>query len=268
MSGAGNDFIVLDEQEAARLAQGFEAWVQKVCRRGLSIGADGVIVVAPRADGKISMRFHNPDGGAAFCGNGTRCAARFARERGWAGPTMLLVTPIGEIPAEVLEDVVRIALPPPLDLASVTLEVRGRKLTGRHVVAGVPHFVLAVRDLAAAAVQEDGRLLRRHPHFGPSGTNVDFVAWRRDGGLGIRTFERGVEAETLACGSGAVAAAFAAHRDGAETVVRVVPWSQVPLRVMFLGPPGAPTAALLEGDARFVFEGVLHAEAVEGFLPR
>lgn len=268
MSGAGNDFVVLEADEASRLGEALAAWVRRVCARGVSVGADGVIVVRREGDGVIGMRFLNPDGGAAFCGNGTRCAARFARQRAWAGDTMVISTQIGEVPAEILGDRVRITLPPPEDHGRLTLEVEGRRFAGRHVVAGTPHFVVPFEDLAAAPILEAGRPLRRHPHFGDAGTNVDFVAWRSDAALGIRTFEKGVEGETLSCGSGAVAAAFAARIDGAAAIVRVVPWSGVPLQVSFPGPVDRPLAAVLEGDARVVFEGSLNPEAVEGFPPR
>jgi diaminopimelate epimerase len=268
MSGAGNDFIVIEAEEAARLNLEIEDWVRLVCRRGLSVGADGVIVLRPVPSDSVEMLFRNPDGSVAFCGNGSRCAARYAYAKGWCGDRMTLLTAVGAVAADVASDSVRITLPAPEDRGRIEVEVHGRSFTGRHVVAGVPHFVVPVADLATMPVREHGEVLRKHPRFGDDGVNVDFVSWRRDGSLGIRTYERGVEGETLSCGSGAVAAAFAAHADGAGGIVRVVPWSGIPLRVAFPGPDDAPFAALLEGDARFVFEGTLFAEGVTGFGAR
>ena len=268
MSGAGNDFIVMTYDQARLIEGEPTAWTRRVCRRGLSVGADGVIVVRPEAPGRVVMTFLNPDGSGAFCGNGTRCAARFARAQGWCGDSVTLTTAIGDVPAELTADSVRITLPAPTDAGRVELDLLDGRVSGRWVTAGVPHFVVPVRDLAGTPVVEQGRLLRRHPHFGAAGVNVDFVAWRRDGGLGIRTFERGVEAETLSCGSGAVAAAFAARLDGAAERMLVVPWSDVPLHVTLAGPADKPVTAVLEGDARFVFEGTLYADALAGLASR
>lgn len=263
MSGAGNDFVVLEADDAARV-EDFVAWVRAVCRRGLSVGADGVLVVGPAGNRRVQVRFHNPDGGEAFCGNGTRCAARFAWMRDWCGVEAKLLTRAGEVDAEILADRVRLHLPPPVDRGRLTLHAEGADLAGRWVTAAVPHFVVPVADLARVPIATLGPAFRRHPHFGEDGTNVDFVAWRRDGSLGIRTWERGVEGETLSCGSGAVAAAFAASLDGAGAEVRVTPWSGIPLRVSFHGPVGAPFGAVLEGDARVLFQATLSPEATQG----
>ena len=261
MSGAGNDFVVLDAEVAGRIER-FERWVRAVCRRGISVGADGVLVVGPSSGGRVAVGFRNPDGGEAFCGNGTRCAARFALGRGWCGPEARLETHAGEVAAEILGERVRLHLPPPVDLGPLTLSLDGAEVHGRHVVAGVPHFILTVSDLAQAPIATLGPALRRQPHFGDGGTNVDFVARPSDGSLGIRTWERGVEGETLSCGSGAVAAAYAAALDGRGADLRVTPWSGIELRVAFHGPLDAPSETILEGDARVVFEGTLTSEAI------
>ena len=263
MSGAGNDFVVLDADEAARI-EGFDAWVRAVCRRGLSVGADGVLVVGPGGEGRVLVRFHNPDGGVAFCGNGTRCAARFASMRGWCGSEATLVTRAGDVAAEILGERVRLHLPPPADHGRVTLRAAEAELAGRHVSAGVPHFVVPVPDLASVPIAVLGPAFRRHPHFGSEGANVDFVAPLGDGTLGIRTWERGVEGETLSCGSGAVAAAYASRLDGAGPDLAVTPWSGIPLRVVFPGDADAPLGSILEGDARVVFEATLSPEATTG----
>jgi diaminopimelate epimerase len=268
MSGAGNDFVVLDAAAAARVGPHLGDWVRRVCRHGVSVGADGVLVVEPAGAGRVRVRFLNPDGSEAFCGNGSRCAARFAQRRGFAGATMRLETAAGELSAEVRGARVRLSLPPPEDHGELALEACGERVTGRHVVAGAPHFVTFTDRPAHWPLERIGPVLRRHPRFDPGGTNVDVAGIEPDGRIAVRTWERGVERETLACGSGAVAVAFAAHRAGAERPLCIVPASGIPLEVDFSGPARAPHGAFLTGDARVVFEGRLPPEATEGFPPR
>jgi diaminopimelate epimerase len=263
MSGAGNDFVVLDEAAAASVPD-LRAFARRVCRRGLSVGADGVLVVGPE-DGAVRVRFLNPDGGEAFCGNGSRCAARFAMLRGWGGGTLRLRTSAGEVEARVTADRVRLALPPPVDLGPWRGSVGEDRLAGRRILAGVPHLVLEVEDAAVAPLARWGPALAHHADFGEAGTNVSVVAPGAGGTLAIRTWERGVEGETLSCGSGAVAGAHSFALRGGPADVRVVPASGVPLRVVLEGPPSQPSGAVLEGDARIVFEAELSGEAVSGF---
>ncbi len=265
MSGAGNDFVVLAGDGWRDVGTDLAAWARRVCRRGLSVGADGVLVVAPLGGDRVQVDFLNPDGSPAFCGNGTRCAARFAHLRGWVPASMVLVTALGEIPARVEGPRVRLVLPPPVDRGPAPVEVEGKRLEGRRIVAGVPHFVLDDEGERGLPFETYAPLLRRHPAFGAEGTNVDHVRWAPDGGVRIRTWERGVEGETLCCGTGAVAAALAARLRGSGETVIVVPRSEVPLRVELPGPPASPEHAILEGDARVVFEGEVTEEAVEGF---
>ena len=260
MSGAGNDVVVLDAETAGAIPD-LPAWARRVCRRGLSVGADGVLVVGPE-DGGVRVLFLNPDGGEAFCGNGTRCAARFAVMRGLGQGTLHLRTAAGDVEAHVEGAQVRLELPGPRDLGPWEGSDGSRPLAGRRIEAGVPHLVLEVDDVQAAPLDRWGPALAHHPDFGPPGTNVDVVAAGTDGVLRIRTWERGVEGETLSCGSGAVAGAyFLAQRRGTGDV-RVLPASGVPLRVTLRG-----ALAILEGDARVIFEGSLPGEAVSGFPP-
>jgi diaminopimelate epimerase len=265
MSGAGNDFVVIGAREADALRDGLASWTRRVCRRGLSVGADGVLVVSPSSAGRIRVAFLNPDGTPAFCGNGCRCAARFAVLEGLAPETMILETAAGDVPARLVGDRVRLVLPPPRAGEMIEIDAGGRVVAGREVHSGVPHFVVAVADAARAPLESLGPALRRHPRFGVEGTNVDLLE-RRSDGIAIRTWERGVEGETLACGSGAVAAAHAARLLGwTDRTVRVLPRSGIPLLVDLPGPAEAPEAAILEGDARVVFEGSLAQEATVGF---
>jgi diaminopimelate epimerase len=270
MSGAGNDFVVLGAAEAALVADVLAAWTRRVCRRGLSVGADGVLVVTPSTADRVRVRFLNPDGSEAFCGNGSRCAARFAVLRGLARSPLVLETAIGDVPAAVSEDAVTLTVLRPEDHGPRTLEGEGFRIEGRFVMAGVPHFIAFHDDLERAPLDRLGPWARRHPSFGAGGANVDLVAWNTGeagGTLGIRTWERGVEGETLSCGSGALAAALVACEQTGRNHVRVVPASRIPLEIG-IGAPGDPMRATLRGDARVVLEGVVPPEAIEGFEPK
>jgi len=263
MSGAGNDFLVLDASAWEALPGDRTAWVRAVCRRGLSVGADGVLVVSADGPDRVRVVFFNPDGGEAFCGNGSRCAARYAAVKGLApAEAMILATSLGDVPAVVEGGIVRLTLPPPADLGPVVLENEAGTFRGRWVNAGVPHVVLPVTGLASCPLERIGPTLRRHPKLGPPGANVNLVEADGRGRIHVRTWERGVENETLACGTGAVAAAMAARLGGAGETVVVVPRSGLALTVSLPGDPAHPSSASLAGDARFVFEGSLHPEAI------
>lgn len=262
MSGAGNDFVVLDAEAWAMVPPDRASWVRSVCRRGLSVGADGVLVVSAETADRVRVEFFNPDGGEAFCGNGSRCAARYALFRGIVpGKAMTLVTAAGDVPAVVEDELVRLTLPPPGDLGAIELEAFGETYHGRFVNAGVPHVVIPVAGLPTYPLDRLGPALRRHPKLGPDGANVDLVERDGSGHIHVRTWERGVENETLACGTGAVAAAMAARVAGAPGEVVVVPRSGAVLTVSLPGDPAKPLLAQLSGDARFVFEGSLDPEA-------
>ena len=260
MSGAGNDFVVLGHDAAETLGARLVEWTIRVCRRGDSVGADGVLVVERIGSDRVAVRFLNPDGSSAFCGNGSRCAARFAQLEGLAGARMTLVTDWGDVPARVDGERVMLELPAPVDLGPLVVDAAGREFRGRLVRAGVPHFVVRVDEVASAPLCQWGPALRRHDRFAPQGANIDLV----DGTgaeLRVRTYERGVEAETRACGSGAVAAAFAHRLAGGPATVTVVPASGRTLRVDLPGPQATPLSAVLSGDARRIFDAVVSDEA-------
>jgi len=264
MSGAGNDFVVLGPDDGRPLV-GDAQWVRRVCRRRLSVGADGVLLVEPSGPDRVRVEFRNPDGSPAFCGNGTRCAARYARLQGWVGDKMVLETAAGEVQAEIREERVRLTLPSPRDLGRANIEFGGENLTGRQIDAGVPHFVVDVDDLDEAPLELWGPPVRRHVQFGSAGANLDLVERVSNDRIRIRTWERGVEGETLACGSGAVAAALAVRLTGGPEALAVVPASGVTLQIRLPGAAGSPEAAVVTGDARVVFEGTLGADAASGF---
>ena len=197
MHGAGNDFVLIDDRDASFPADG--RVVAAIAPRGVGIGCEGVILVQASRSADFRMRFFNPDGSEAdMCGNGARCVAAFAREIGAASADkMRFETRAGDVEAEILApELVRISLPAPRDLAD------------DFVNSGVPHAIVPVEDLSAADVAGEGRRIRFSAEYAPEGTNVDFVAYDPPGRLAIRTYERGVEAETGACGTGSVAAAL------------------------------------------------------------
>jgi diaminopimelate epimerase len=226
----------------------------------MSVGADGVLVVEPAGAGRVLVEFRNPDGTPAFCGNGTRCAARYASLRGWTGASSIVETAAGDVRATVEGNRVRIGLAAPRDLGTWQVEVGSDRLDARIVSAGTPHVVIFVADVDRAPLERWGPAIRRHERFAPGGTNVDVVE-RGSQRLRVRTWEKGVEGETLCCGSGAIAAAMAARASGGPERTTIVPRSGVSLEVLLPGPADAPAEAVLAGDARMVFEGVLHEEA-------
>jgi diaminopimelate epimerase len=262
MHGAANDFVVVDRR-AVTLPEPLEHWVQRICDRRRGVGADGVLLLEPDAEFDFAMAYHNADGRRAeFCGNGARCLARLALERGLghggevrfrsdAGPQRARRAPDGAI--ELHFGHVRAAGP------RENLEAAGRTFTGRFVVAGVPHFVTLVERVEWVPVAEWGAALRHHARFEPAGANVDFVARHGGGRIAMRTFERGVEAETLACGSGAMASALAAHAEGDASPVHVVTAGGDELRVAFT-PAGDGFDVRLTGPAEIAFTGEWNEE--------
>ncbi len=196
MHGAGNDFVLIDDREGVFPCSRDK--IAALASRGTGIGCEGVILVQKSAVADFRMRFFNPDGSEAeLCGNGARCVAAFAREIGAASnDTMRFETLAGMINAEILDgDRVKVAMPDPTDLR------------GDFVNSGVPHRIVPVDDLTTVDVAKEGRLIRFSAEYAPAGTNVDFVVYRKPNEVEIRTYERGVEAETGACGTGSVAAA-------------------------------------------------------------
>lgn len=212
MSGSGNDFIVIDNRNRMMDAVAIPDFVRAVCRRNISLGADGVILIElPRSSGcDFSWRFFNADGSEAdMCGNGGRCAARFAVMNGLAGARLSFETRAGIVHAEINGNYVKIELPSPrAPQLNLPLKVNGTNLTLHFIDTGVPHAVVLGNTTDDIPVCELGKKIRFHPQFQPAGTNVNFVAVVNTSSLRVRTYERGVEDETLACGTGAVAAAL------------------------------------------------------------
>ncbi|NIW38328.1 MAG: diaminopimelate epimerase [Gemmatimonadetes bacterium] len=235
----------------------------ELCRRRTSVGADGLIVVGPsaRADAGVRVRFWNPDGNEfGTCGNGTRCAARFAVLEGLAPDELVIETADGDIEAHVSGATVtlRFRARPAVSLDR-TVSVPGGTRVGHHVDIGIPHLVIAVDALPDGPIEALCRPLRQAPELGPRGANVNLVEVVDRHRVRLRTYERGVEAETLACGSGSMSSAVALCAAGqVESPVEVTTRSGDVLTVRFQRHADGSFSGLeLEGPARVIYRGVL-----------
>jgi len=219
MHGCGNDFILIDNRSLGIPEPLMAPWARALCPRAFAVGADGLIFLEQTDDTEAAYRWHffNADGSRAeMCGNASRCAARLAVELGMAPESHTLLTDAGPIRARLLEAArVKVQLTDPRDMAlNLALDVAGRSLEVHYVDSGVPHAVIFCTDAAAEDISVLGPGLRHHPHFAPRGANANIAQVLDDSHMLLRTFERGVEGETHACGTGAVAAVFLAHTLG------------------------------------------------------
>ena len=258
MHGAGNDFVVLDHREPFLPSERgalFASW----CDRRRGIGADGVLLLERDPEHHFAMRYHNADGGVAeFCGNGARCLARFALDLGLGERgEVRFRTDSGVKRARSLADG-RIALWfGEVDAGEpLVLEAAGRRFDARRVGTGVPHLVVPVEGLGGIPFAQWAPPLRSHTRLGAAGANVDFVERLPDGRVAMRTWERGVEGETLACGSGAMARALWAVIEGSRPPVTIRTAGGEDLVVDFSDGPNGREATLT-GPAVTVFEGEL-----------
>jgi len=256
MDGAGNDFVLLAKDSVRGLSLS-RATLAALCARRRGIGADGVLIV-DRDDGTtIRIEYYNADGGAAaLCGNGARCAALFAGGEFPTGTDLTLETAAGSLGARLEREGVSVEMPlpasPPRTMAFDDV-VRGLEAT--FLIVGVPHLIIDVPSVETADVAGLGAVLRRHASLSRDGANIDFVERAGKGSLRLRTYERGVEAETLACGTGAVAAAWWEQDGASEFEVDVSVRGGDCLRVTRAG--GRPW---LHGPARVVFRGEFSPE--------
>lgn len=271
MHGAANDFVVIDHREAF-LAEPLESVVLRLCDRRRGVGADGVLLVERDPELDFAMRYYNADGHAAdYCGNGARCVARFALDRGIgragevrfrtaAGVQVARRDERGRGITVRFGHVDRPGEPIAVDSA-------GRSFPGRAVRTGVPHFVTGVERVEWVPVQEWGAALRHHPRFEPAGANVDFVARLAPGRLAMRTYERGVEGETLACGSGAMATALWAVAEGEKSPITVLTAGGDEL-IVEVEPDDAGYQVSLTGPAEIAFAGEWNEPAVPAEIGR
>lgn len=261
MNGAGNDFVVVDNRGLDHNLS--KEQIERICSRQRGVGADGYLAVEPARNGAdFRMRYYNADGGEAeMCGNGARCFARFVNQlEGNALSSTSFETIAGVIGAEFQGEDVRIELSEPFDLAlGSELELDGESHTVHSVNTGVPHAVIFVDDLAGVDITRLGAAARYHEYFAPAGTNVNFVEVLESGHIAIRTYERGVENETLACGTGMVACAIIHHElTGTAAPIRVDVAGGETLEVDFVHEAdGTYRNVTLLGPAEFTFEGTL-----------
>ena len=263
MSGSGNDFIVVDNRAGIVDKGNLGQFVASICRRKLSVGADGVILLEASERADFKWRFFNADGGEVeMCGNGGRCAARLAYLKGIAGPRLSFETKSGVIWAEVTGGRVKLEMPEPTTPElDYPLEVEEEAFTVSSITVGVPHVVIWVSHLETSPVFRVGQAIRYHRRYAPAGTNVNFVEQLDDGTFSIRTYERGVEDETLACGTGSVATALIAATKGIAASPAVLHTrGGEALKVYFEGSGDDFRNVFLEGDARVIYEGRLWKE--------
>jgi len=270
MSGAGNDFIVIDNRVGIVADDEMAQLAVRACRRGQSVGADGLVLIEDDEELDFAWKFFNSDGSLAeMCGNAARCAARLAYLDGIVGRELSFRTIAGPIRATINDKTVRVQLTRPHDLVpSFTFELAsGQEIKAGFVNTGVPHTIISVsrEDLAGINVAEIGKEIRFHPRFACAGTNANFVSVRNPHSIDIRTYERGVEAETLACGTGAAAAALMTTVWGlTSSPVSVVTRSGDRLLIHpDISDPGHGDI-FMEGIASLVYRGQLTEETIQG----
>jgi diaminopimelate epimerase len=268
MSGAGNDFIVVDNRD--HKLSDLETVTRNVCNRGNTFGgADGFIAIENSDKAEFEMKYFNADGSTgAMCGNGGRCAARFALVSGIVPSEHLMFEAVGNIyRADVTGERVRLAMPDPRTIRLNTkLSVRGQQVTCHYVNVETPHAVIFIKDIQTPHyssvddldINGWGKDVRMHPDFSPEGANANFAELLNDGTVKLRTFERGVEGETLACGTGSVATAIVAHLlHNFPPPIRILTKSGEILAVDFTDANGNIRDLSLEGSANILSEGLL-----------
>ena len=256
MAGTGNDFIVFDNRETRFSGQESDFFAE-ICRRRVSVGADGVILVEKGVSAPVRMRYFNKDGfESTMCGNGARCTAYFAREKGFVSENdFILEAPDGLHRVRVADTSVTLAMTKPHGFRSGYGIVKETDLTeGGFIDTGVPHYVLFAEDVGNLDVEGIGSFYRSHPAF-PEGTNVNFVQLLGENRIRVRTFERGVEEETLSCGTGSVASALLAARQAGYASPITVVTKGGELSVGF---DEAWQKVSLTGQIQIVFEAVLN----------
>ena len=253
MQGCGNDYVYVNGFEEHITDP--ESLAKRVSDRHFGIGSDGLVLILPSNKADVRMRMFNPDGSEAeLCGNGSRCVAAFAKLVGAAkGKVMCFETPAGIVDAEILdENQVKIWMPNPKDMADDFIN------------SGVPHKIVPVENLAKVDVEGEGRRIRLSDEFAPFGTNVDFVSYRPPHKVSVRTYERGVEAETGACGTGSVAAAcigVAQHGLKFPVQVKTAEGYELVVEGEFDGKEFC--SVTLTGPVKMVFEGSIDLDVAD-----
>ncbi len=260
MTGSGNDFVVFNAAAGSVNHLENEEAIRSLSARGTGVGADGVVFLERSGEGDVRMRYYNSDGSeAALCGNASLCSTRLAVDLGLAqGGGFVLHTAAGALKARIRDGLPEVDLEPVYDVKPDASDLGRRTGEERlgYACAGVPHVVVEIPNIESADVTGRGSELRNHPALA-EGANVNFVSKRGDGSFTYRTYERGVEGETLACGTGAVATAILLSswgESGKETIL----WtrSALPLTVTLRREKDSWLPSL-RGEGRLVFEGTI-----------
>lgn len=267
MAGAGNDFLVVENDPK----MDYKKIAPKMCARQTGVGADGILVLDKSKTADYKMRIINADGSEAeMCGNGARCMAAYIVSK--SAPVKKLFgmeTLAGTILAEASGEIARVRLSDPKDYRpGIPLTIGGNKLRVDYIDTGVPHVIVFVEKLREIDVNSLGALIRNHGQFKPRGANVNFVEHLREGHVEVRTFERGVEGETLACGTGSVAAAIISYihsnpkvKERVDASMTVLTKSTEQLEVSFdLLEGGKISNVWLKGSAKFIAGGEYYLE--------
>lgn len=264
-SGHGNDFVIIDNWNNSVPEADLAKITKYLCRLKFGVGADGAVFIAAGPEEvDFAVRFFNSDGSEAdMCGNASRCAAHLANYLSIAPSEMTFKTKAGQVEASVDDHMVSVMMPKigrPEGAALVDID--GFNQTYYRINTGVYHAVAFVQDLEAVNVVKYGRAVRKHASFSPEGTNVDFVRVTGYDSITVRTYERGVEDETLACGTGVVASALTAALQGLVKSDRVLCRTRggEDLTVRWIGPPESPEKVFLEGPVRYTFSGQIEPD--------
>jgi len=258
MVASGNDFVVIDNRDEK--IEVTPNLVRKICQRKLGVGADGILIVERSKIANFKMRIINSDGSEAeMCGNGGRCIAKFAQVKKIANSKMKFETLAGIIEAKIINQRVKVKLTNPINLElNKKLQLKDAEVTVHCLNTGVPHAVLITTGIEKVDVVKLGRQIRWHEVFAPAGTNVNFIQPVDNYTIKIRTYERGVEDETLACGTGSAAAACIASILGLiKTPVKMITKSEEVLEIDFDKTEGDITNLYLTGDVQIVYEGMI-----------
>jgi diaminopimelate epimerase len=256
MQGSGNDFIMIDNRDGVVADSDKVELVRHVCPRATAIGADGVIFLENDREYDFRWDFYNADGSSAeMCGNGARCVAVFANQVGAAGSNMTFRTIAGPIAASLVEGGAKVKLTDANLPEEIPLPLKAGERKVFFIDTGVPHVVVPVADIEAIDIKPDGSEIRYHQRFQPAGTNVNFICRQGDEIL-IRTYERGVEDETLACGTGSVAAAIVSQAEfGTGSPVTIITRSGIRLSISFERTSGDVCNIFLEGPVVEPYSG-------------
>jgi diaminopimelate epimerase len=257
MAGAGNDFIMVNNV-INPVHIDWQAFAIRCCALKTGIGADGVIILGKDTDTDFTFRIFNADGSEAeMCGNGARCAALFANHQGIAKTPMRFKTLAGTISARIDGEDVAIRMTEPFGLETdIAIDVQGKHLIAHFINTGVPHAIIFTDALDNVPVEDLGRVIRFHGRFSPAGTNADFVQVLDHNRIRVRTYERGVEDETLACGTGAVASAIiSAHLGKVEGTPVLVTMRGGELKIDFVKQGNQYLEVWLMGPVDTVFTG-------------